>query len=343
MNPLGNGKIPRLLSAIYGTAVHLRNFLYERLPFLSHDAGGTVVSIGGINAGGTGKTPMALLVGKILEKRGLPVVFLSRGYHRKSGATVVIGPHEIAKWEECGDEPVLLHENLPGSWLGVGADRLKTIRRMRQLIPEKSVFVLDDGFQHRRLRRNLDIVCIPADICSDLLLPAGTLREPFSGVRRAGCVCIVAGREQAGDCEIIRKKIDCCGTKRPSFILFQEFAGWVNMRTGSVVKKLPVNHALLLCGIARPGRFITMVKSLGISPAKEAVFHDHHEFTGPEIKGLDPASYDGILTTEKDAQRLHTLNLVNCPDIWYLKIDLQFSDQGSERVFNTLLSGLIPS
>jgi tetraacyldisaccharide 4'-kinase len=349
MHPLGNSIVPRFLSILYGCAVAARNFLFDHIRAFSRDAGRPVVSVGGLNAGGTGKTPLALLIGTFLENNGNEVVFLSRGYRRKSGKTVICAPHSVAGWENFGDEPALLHANLPGSWLGIGADRHATVRRMVSTLPKNAVFVLDDGFQHRRLRRNIDIICVPADVLEDTLLPSGTLREPLIAMKRAHCICVIGSPEQNAKIEKTRKEIYKRCKNSTVTVLHQVPVGWVHVPTGQVHKKLPLKTPLLLCGIARPQRFTRLVRSMAVTPAKEVVCADHYEFTAAQINGLcrslsgraHEAAFDGILTTEKDAHRLHTLNLVNCPDIWYLKIDLQFSDNDSKSVFFSHLSAAI--
>jgi tetraacyldisaccharide 4'-kinase len=341
MHPLGNSFFPRLLSAPYGCAVNTRNFLYDHLPALSRDAGRPVISIGGINAGGTGKTPMALLVGTFLKNNGMDVVFLSRGFRRKTGKTIICRPQDLAEWKNVGDEPALLHANLPYSWLGIGAGRLKTIKKMLPVLPQKTIFVMDDGFQHRRVRRNVDILCVPPDVLDDHMLPAGTLREPLKALKRAHCICVIGSKEQAFLCEKTREKIDMRYKPPLVAVLHQDFAGWVHLKTGRVLMELPMKSPLLLCGIARPERFLNLVRSMGVHPAGEAQYEDHHEFTPQELQQRCRGPYDGILTTEKDARRLLTLNLVNCPDIWYLKIDLHFSDQSLKNVFFSRLSGLM--
>jgi len=300
-----------------------------------------VVSIGGITAGGTGKTPMALLVGSYLKRKGREVAFLSRGYRRQSKETVIVEPRSNVVWKDVGDEPALLHANMPESWLGIGSDRCATIRKMLPRLSEKAVFVLDDGFQHRRVRRTRDILCVPANVFDDLLLPAGTLREPLKGMKRANCICIMAGELEEHDLEETRHKVIELNNRATIVVLQQRARGWVRLATGATSDKLPLLRPLLMCGIARPERFTDLVRSLAVRPAKEVTFRDHHAFTARQIQALCRGQYDGILTTEKDAQRLLTLNLVNCPDIWYLKMDLRFSDSASERDFFSFLNNLI--
>jgi tetraacyldisaccharide 4'-kinase len=343
MHPLGNGIFPRILSALYESGVRVRNFLFDNFPALAHDADRPLISIGGINAGGVGKTPLALLVGTFLKNNGYEVVFLSRGFRRKSVSTVICKPLSITTWETVGDEPALLQANMPKAWLGIGADRLKTIRLMSPLLSRKAVFVLDDGFQHRRVRRDMDIVCVPAHVFDDHMLPAGTLREPLIGMKRAHCICVIGSPEENISLAKTKEMINDRFKNRVAAVLHQVPAGWVHAGSGTVQAKLPLKRPLLLCGIARPERFTRLVRSLEVVPVNEVLREDHHEFTAAEIENLcrDTNSCDGILTTEKDACRLKTLNLVNCPDIWYLKIGLQFPDPDSKSVFLSRLSGSI--
>jgi tetraacyldisaccharide 4'-kinase len=343
MHPLGNGIFPRALSALYCCAVSVRNFLFNRFTFFSHDAGRPVVSIGGINAGGTGKTPLAMLVGAHLVKCGSEVAFLSRGYGRKIKNTVICRPHSVAEWENVGDEPAMLHGNLPQSWLGIGAGRVATVRKMLSQLSVKAVFVLDDGFQHRQLKRNIDILCVPDDVLADSLLPAGSLREPVSAMKRAQVICVTGSADSAAALEKTKTAIIARCKHALVLVLHQVPAGWVNAPTGAVHNELPLKKPILLCGIARPQRFTSLVQSLGVTPAREVLCNDHHEFTAREIQGLCKDGFDGILTTEKDAFRLHTLNLVNCPDIWYLKTGLHFPDQNSKNAFFSHLSAAISS
>jgi tetraacyldisaccharide 4'-kinase len=341
MQPLGTSPIPLALSGLYRCIVALRNACYDMLPFFSKDTGVPVVSVGGVHAGGTGKTPMTLLVGKYLEKQGRGVAFLSRGYRRKTKKIVVSRPGEAAAWDRVGDEPALLHASMPQSWLGIGAKRIKTARALLPLVLDKTVFILDDGFKHRSIRRDIDIVCLPPDPFDDCILPAGTLREPLHNIKRGHIICVIGSRDQEAILASTRKRLAASFKNKTIVTLFQVPRGWTNMATGTTSETLHLKKPTLLCAIARPERFVAMAERAGVSTEKRIIMGDHHEFTKDEINGACLAPCDGIITTEKDSFRLRTLKLVSCPDIWYLNIGIVFSDQDSEKSFFSRLNGCL--
>jgi tetraacyldisaccharide 4'-kinase len=341
MQPLGNSPLPRFLSAIFGMVVALRNFLYNRIPALSRDAGRPVVSVGGVHAGGTGKTPMALLVAKCFHEKGYQVAFLSRGHGRRGTRIVISNPLTVDSWKNVGDEPALLHASLPESWLGISKKRIKAARLLSAATPENTVFILDDGFQHRRLKRRVDIVCLPQDALASCLIPAGTLREPLKNCRRADIVCVIGGKNQAPELLQTREKIISRFGCANVFIMYQSPIAWCNLKTRESVSILPCKSPALLCGIARPERFARIAQDMGINVAKNYFFNDHHAFTADEIEGIGKGPYDGIITTEKDAVKFNTLKLVNCPEIWYLKIELAFFNAQAKELFLSRLYGSI--
>jgi tetraacyldisaccharide 4'-kinase len=332
--PLGDGVISGVLSSIFRGAVGLRNVLYDSVRPLSHDLGRPVVSIGAIHAGGVGKTPMSLLVARHLVKHGHSVAFLSRGFGRPNKGMVICKPGESVSWEIAGDEPALLHAALPESWLGIHPNRRRSARRLCEEVPGDTVFVLDDGFQHRQVKRGFDVVCLPAAPFSDKLMPAGTLREPLASCGRADRFCIVGSSEEADECTRTRERLSSLfPRKKPAVILYQIPVEWRNLATGEAVTNLTLANPLLVSGIARPERFTKMLAAMGTQVGGCRFFDDHHVFEAKEIEGVGVAGFDGIVTTEKDAYRLNTIKLVNCQDIWYLKIGLSFADQPSQERF----------
>jgi tetraacyldisaccharide 4'-kinase len=332
--PWGRGPIPSLLSGMFGAAAAIRNAAYDSGALRSTGAGRPTISVGGLTAGGAGKTPMALLVGKYVQRMGHEAVFLSRGYGRKTKGPVVSAPMTIDSWKTVGDEPAMLHAALPQSWLGVCGDRLRAVSTLLPRLSSKAVFILDDAFQHRRIKRDLDIVCLPPAPLSDTLLPSGTLREPFIGLKRAHCVCLIGTAEERVLLEVSRQEISRRFPNTAVFILFQTPVGWINLSNGAFQSELPLKRPVAMCGIARPQRFIIFLKKMSISTSAEAIFSDHHEFREDEVASLvNEAGSSGIVTTEKDAFRLKSLKLVSCPDIWYLKLDLRFSDSDAEVIF----------
>jgi tetraacyldisaccharide 4'-kinase len=330
-------------SALYGAMVGVRNFMFDRIGLLSVYAGRPTISVGGVHAGGTGKTPMALLVGRYLHAQGNEVAFLSRGYKRKSHKTVISAPFSSDSWENVGDEPALLHAALPQSWLGVDASRHRSARLLSHRLGEKALYILDDAFQHRRIKRDLDLVCLPADPFNGALLPLGMQREPLSSLTRAGGLCLIGTKKDKRTLEASKEKLQARFGHVPVFVLYQEPLGWVHLDSGACSRDLPLKKPVLVCGIARPERFIFLIKKLGISIAAESIFNDHHVFTGQDIDSIvQMTNATGIITTEKDAFRLKPLKLVCRADIWYLKTDLRFSDLESRKLFYKTIDAIIP-
>ncbi len=333
LKPLGNGIIPRFAAALFSFVIFLRNRYYDVVPWAVKKTGFYTISIGGIQAGGTGKTPLSLLVGSFFSQKNESPVFLSRGYGRKSRKPVIVAPYEQRSWEEIGDEPTLLHNELPHSWLGIGADRVSNALTLQKKVSKPATVILDDGFQHRKIFRHKNILCLSKNILNDSMQPAGYLREPISALKRAHIVCLIGTQSQKDELEQIKCHLS---TKYPTpkyHILYQSADQWVNGNTRVPIEKLPLKNPLLLSGIANPDRFTKMVEQARITPYKTVCYEDHHVFTFEEISALLTPKIDGIITTEKDFLRLSSLNLENCPGIWYLKIKLTFPDRKAQNIF----------
>lgn len=335
--PFGRSFPARAASAVFGAAVQFRNALYDQLPYLSHKAKFPVISIGGIRAGGTGKTPVALMVGAYLRDQGHAVAFLSRGYHRKDRRSRIVKPNETVSWEKIGDEPCLLHGRLPQSWLGIDANRYRAASRLSALLPQNAVFVLDDGFQHRSLRRDLDIVCLHDIPQNDRLIPSGWLREPIGALSRAHVALIIGSTDNAA---LLAKHSILLSKRFPGLfcaVLFQEMGHWVNAGDGRIAATPPIEKPLLVCGIARPERFIAMVRRAGITPCAEHIFPDHHRYIANDINKTRELYLKGIITTEKDAVRLKTSGIVPAEKVWYCTVNFRFAGRKNEERFYTLI------
>ena len=333
LKPLGSGIIPILLSKIYALIVICRNLWYDLNPLAVKRTGRFTISVGCIHAGGTGKTPLALLIGHYYYINGYETAVLSRGYGRKSSSQIIVKPGEQKSWTEIGDEPALMKSSFPSSWLGIGADRYHNAEKIKKQLGSRAVFILDDGFQHRKIIRNKNVVCMPPDPFDDYLIPAGTLREPFSSLERADIICLIGLKTET---DILDKNYEKLAKQYPAkkiFILYQQPDQWINLNTGESAEKPPMEKPVLISGIARPHRFISMVKETGITPRKCICYEDHHIFTGNEINKVYLSGGDGIITTEKDKFRFSTINFVNQLNIWYLKIKLVFFNSISEKDF----------
>ena len=177
------------LSTIYGSVVAARNVLYDRGLLRARRLQGGVVSIGNLSAGGSGKTPFVLLLGELLKARGVKFDVLSRGYGRQSKGVRLVDPAGLP--QEFGDEPLLIARKLQVPVV-VGEDRYEAGQFAESKFGEQ-LHLLDDGFQHRALARDFDIVLVTPQDATDKLLPAGRLREPLPSLRRADVVVLASG------------------------------------------------------------------------------------------------------------------------------------------------------
>ena len=169
------------LSFLYGTATAIRNHFYDSATFKSRKLSRPVISVGNISVGGSGKTPFVILLGELLKQRGITFDVLSRGYGRETHGVLAVDPAGAAR--DFGDEPLLIARRL-GCPVVVGESRYKA-GMFAERNYDSAMHILDDGFQHRSLARDFDIVLLAAQDLRDQLLPAGRLREPVSSLRRA--------------------------------------------------------------------------------------------------------------------------------------------------------------
>ncbi len=274
------------LSAAYGAVVAARNTFYDRRWLSSRKLQGPVISIGNLSAGGSGKTPFVILLGELLKARGIPFDVLSRGYGRKTRGVLLVDPGGLPR--DFGDEPLLIARSLRSSVV-VGEDRYEAGRFAEaQFGPQ--IHLLDDGFQHRGLARDFDIVMVTPEDARDRLLPAGRLREPLHALRRADAVVLSSGASAA------------------SFSLSERNDKLVwRVRRGIVAQNIPP-RPVAFCGIARPQNFLLQLRAAGVDPVAEALFRDHYSYTEKDVRDLlhlrERSEAGGFVTTEKDAVNL---------------------------------------
>jgi len=269
---------------MFQTAVALRNSLYDRQIVKSRRLASPVVSIGNISTGGSGKTPFVIMLGRMLQERGIEFDVLSRGYGRKSKNIIVVDPEGSP--EHFGDEPLLIARKLKAPVV-VGTDRYQAGLVAEKQFPGAHLHLLDDGFQHRRLHRDFDIVLLPAEDTKDTLLPVGRLREPLSSLGRADVVVLSPDAPLPGAARQV----------------------WRLRR--SIHFLVPMARVIAFCGIARPELFFSGLRKLGMDLADTVSFTDHHLYRQADIDRLLRAKSrthaQGFITTEKDAMNLGPL------------------------------------
>jgi tetraacyldisaccharide 4'-kinase len=274
------------LTGLYGAGTALRNSLFDRGMLRSRRLEKPVISIGNLSAGGTGKTPFVIALGELLRERGISFDVLSRGYRRQTRGVLVVEPSGTAA--DFGDEPLLIAQRL-GMPVVVGESRYDAGCIAEQKF-QSQLHLLDDGFQHRSLARDYDIVLLAPGDLEDRLLPSGRLREPLSSLRRADA--IVLPHDLPAEAPALRDK-----------------PIW-RMRREIVLGDLPP-RPVVFCGIARPAQFFAQVRAAGVAPAAEIPFRDHHAYDQSDRARLTAARRElgagGFLTTEKDLINLGPL------------------------------------
>ena len=271
------------LSAIFGAVAGARNALYDRRLLRPRSLQGPVISVGNISTGGSGKTPFVILLGELLKARGIRFDVLSRGYGRTTRGVLLVEPSGLP--QDFGDEPLLIARRLQAPVV-VGEDRYEAGRFAESRFGAQ-IHLLDDGFQHRGLSRDFDIVLVTPDDARDRLLPAGRLREPLRSLQRADAVALTSGASPE------------------SFPLAGKTV-W-RVRRGIVPGQVPA-RPIAFCGIARPQNFLLQLRAAGIDPVAEAFFRDHHAYAEKDVRDLlqlqQRSQAGGFVTTEKDAVNL---------------------------------------
>jgi tetraacyldisaccharide 4'-kinase len=290
--------------------------MYETGLFRTMHLNHPVVSVGNLTLGGTGKTPLVIALAERFQNEGFRPIVLSRGYKRSSKGILVVsrGDGPITTWKESGDEPFLIAQRLPGVAVVVGADRYQA-GRLAERAGLGNLFILDDGFQHRRLFRNVDLVTIdPAEWAEgEKLLPNGRWREPRSAIQRAQAACI---QEKPG---WIVPPLPI-----PAFRVQTVIDGIYNGSDQVDPSLLRGEGVVAFAGIAKPERFFEALESLGITLARRIEFPDHHAFTPKEMTEISTKGTRALLvTTEKDSVRLEGTGV---GDFLHLRISANISE-----------------
>jgi tetraacyldisaccharide 4'-kinase len=269
-----------------------------------------VISVGNLSMGGTGKTPCVLHLAGLLRAAGHTPAILTRGYGRHALAgDLAVAPGAQVSIEESGDEPqIFIRSGLAA--VGIGTDRARTAALLLERFPA-DVFLLDDGFQHTRLARDLDIVLIDAldPFGGGYVFPLGRLREPVSSLSRAGAIVIT--RSQFSDiAPAIENAVRETNPHVPIFRSGIQPEAWVDAASGASypIDRTPFGTAGGFCGLGNPQSFQRTLERLGVPPAAWFEFDDHHRYRARELRSMahqaGAAGSTALVTTEKDAVNL---------------------------------------
>jgi tetraacyldisaccharide 4'-kinase len=327
-------------------AVRARNALYAAGTWRAERLPAPVASVGNLTLGGAGKTPLVIHLAGRLAALGVVPAILSRGYGRRERArSHIVPPGCEAAPSLVGDEPALLRRRAPTAWLGIARDRRGAGTAIAARV-RNAAFILDDGFQHRRLHRDLDVVVIDRSqpLLNNRVVPRGTLREPLSALRRAH-VIVLHGHAPGG----VDAAIDAALRRiHPGAVVIhaaQRIASFVPYRSwrdgtagGRAALDAPV---FLVAAVGNPRRFRHDVEACGTRAVGERFFRDHHRITAREwrqcAREARRAGAGALVTTEKDAIKIET-----GPDL-PLEVAVQSTtvEEGSafERILEALVRG----
>jgi len=296
----GEMKLALAVFSLFSRLVSLiKNLLYDHRIFRPRRAPIPVISVGNISLGGTEKTPLTMELLSRLAALGRRPALISRGYKgrwERKGGVLSDGRAVLGTWQDGGDEPYLIARTFPAVGVYVGKDRLTSCRRAAQA--GFDIAVLDDGFQHRRLARDVDIVLYSPE-------EKVALREAFSALRRSDILLFKVGEKKYSE-------IDPWRVHRPGRLFtYSVFARRVfDLRTGERVsmEKLAKTRLLAFCGIARPGRFARTLREAGLSAVSFLSFPDHHPYPPASrekiVRACRSQGADALITTGKDALKL---------------------------------------
>ncbi len=350
VKPIGDIRRSLLpLSWLYGGVVNLRNCLFDRNVLKQRSFDVPIICVGNITVGGTGKTPHIEHLIRLLSKR-YKVAVLSRGYKRKSKGFRVV--ETDSRVQDVGDEPLQIKRKFPDTMVFVDANRVRAIERIlsAERASHPNVILMDDGFQHRRVKPSLSILLVDSNrpVFEDKLLPAGLLREPLYGKNRASIVLVTKCNPdmQPIDFRIYANGLDLFPFQKLYFTsleydtirpIFPELGGEA-LELNDLRKK----HLFLVTGIASPAPLVDKLEHKTYNLYTN-FFPDHHAFTKEDIRSIQEmvASVDDpnkiILTTEKDAVRFQSLPFLEEEMkrmLYYIPVRISFVNENEQQSFN---------
>lgn len=325
------------LTIIYAFIIKVRNFCFDKKIFKITKVNAFIISVGNITVGGSGKTPTVIYLAEIMKKFNIHAGILSRGYRRSTSGYLFVSDGEKIKAtvDECGDEMYLIstETKLPTA---VSERRVEGAKR---LIIDSSVdvIILDDAFQHRWLYRDIDILIFDqrflnkTDQIEQKLLPLGLMREPFESISRADAIII---NRKFSEKSKIPEKLQKYFTNKKIFNGYYKAGGIFDVKTHKKfsLEEFRGQKSLVVCGIAKPYSFLSVLENNHIDITNKILFPDHKNYTLKEIQNIRKKFYEtnaySVLTTQKDAVKLiKYAKELDDIDIYYLKIELKLEEQ----------------
>ena len=333
------------LAGLYGAGARLRRRAFQQGWLKSRRLSRPVISVGNLTVGGSGKTPLVALITEILLRNGCKPAILTRGYRRKRGADLIVlepQPQRNPDAREIGDEPALLARALPQVPIVICADR----HRAGQLAEQRfgaDVHILDDGFQHFALARDIDLVAVDVTqgVLDDALLPAGRLREPVSALSRADI--IVLTRTEIREPDPTEQQVREINLSAPIFRCTTLLRSLIERGGGQALEagEYRDKSVCAFCAIGNPFAFFSDLRRWGFDPVAEIAFRDHHAYTKDDLHRLNNAASEegaaAFLTTEKDVMNLSPEMEFDLP---VLACAIQAEISEAEKFEQLLLAGI---
>ncbi len=332
------------IGIVYGGIGKVRRKAYQHGWLRQQHLSKPVVSIGNMTVGGTGKTPMVIWIAQHLHAKGKRVAILSRGYGRKNPSNNLMvsdGQGHVETWRISGDEPVMMAQRCPWAVVAVGPDRFQ----LGQWVLEQRTcdcFLLDDGYQHLSLYRDLDVVLFDAtDIRGlDGVMPAGRLREPLRAAKGLGAMVITRAKSLSDSQSVQRYIEESLSESIHPIVVNMVPKELRHLVTGEVqtLKFLSKISILAVSGIGNPRAFRDMVLDMGLTIEEEIHFSDHCSYKRSDVnlirKTMDQSNSKIVLTTEKDAIKLREWFTPEDP-IWFVRTEVEFLD-GERQILERL-------
>jgi tetraacyldisaccharide 4'-kinase len=314
------------LAFLYWLITFIRNWLYDKGIFKSSSFDIPIIAVGNLSVGGTGKTPQIEYLIRLLSEK-YKVAVLSRGYKRSTEGFILADENATAS--SIGDEPFQFYSKFPNIQVAVDANRKNGIENLLQLQDKPDVILLDDAFQHRKVKARFYILLTAYDdlFCDDYILPFGNLREPSSGKKRADMIIVTKCPKDLSEIaqQKIRKKLK---VKQQVFFTTIQYDDYVFGNDSQLlVSEIQSKSKVLVAGIAKPKLFFDFLKN---ETDETLVFPDHHHFSKQDCEQiLAKANGRKIITTEKDFVRLN--GLLPKAQLFYLPIKSAFFNKNIDK------------